>query len=383
MKAIIIGAGIAGITTALGLEKFGIDYDLVEAHDSLNAYGAGIWLAPNALQLLEKIDKGIIEEIKSNGNMVNQFGVTDHHGEPISMIEMQKIEDILGHRHVTIHRKRLVEILSSFLKTPILFNKEYASHEKLDGKITVSFKNGSYIKGDFIIACDGIGSVVRTQNFAQIEERFSGQTCWRAIINHKVPSSYKDCFYEMWNSQNMTRVGHAPISDEQVYMFITAKERKAESKGKPKKEYLIDKVKDYAFDVKKAIESSNEEDWLCHELSDFKPLEKWFSDDVVLVGDSAHAMTPNLGQGGNQSIESAYCIALQLSKNDSFNDAFESYQIIRKARAHEMVETSWKLGQFTNMRSGILKNAVIWIMKNMPKNVLLKRSIKQYTPTVN
>ena len=382
MKAIIIGAGIAGITTALSLEKFGIDYELVESHNSLNAYGAGIWLAPNALRVLQNLNTKLLEEIKSNGKTVENFGVTDHTGEPISMIEMQAIEDELGHRHVTIHRKRLIEILSSHLKKPILFNTAYDSHEKQADGIIVKCNDGSKIKGDFIIACDGVGSVVRKKNFAPVEERFSGQTCWRAIINYKVPVEYEGCFYEMWNTQNRTRVGHAPISNDQIYLFLTAKECKTSSAGKPTKDYLIEKVKDYGFGVQKAIEASKEEDWLCHELSDFKPINKWYSNDLVLVGDSAHAMTPNMGQGGNQSIESAYCLGLQLSKKDNFRDAFKCYQSLRKKRVDEIINMSWKLGQFVNMPSGIIKKTLLWLMKNTPKNVFLKQSIKQYTPIV-
>jgi len=382
MKAIIVGAGIAGITTALGLQKQGIDFELVESYNSLNAYGAGIWLAPNALQVLEKLDTDLLNEIRSNGKTVDRFGVTDYKGSMISVLDMQELEDELGYRHVTIHRQKLIEILASYLKKPILFNKAYESHEKLGVGVGVTFRDGSTMKGDFLIACDGIGSVVRQRNFAKAEERFSGQTCWRAIINHQVPPSYKGCFYEMWDSKNGTRVGHAPISDGQVYMFITSKERKSVSDTKIKKDYLTEKVKDYAFDIKKAIEVSNEEDWLCHELSDFKPLDKWFSDDVVLVGDAAHAMTPNMGQGGNQAIESAYCLALQLAENKRLIDSFDSYQTIRKTRVDEIVSSSWRLGQFVNMRYGILKKLMIWIMKKMPKRILMKQSMKQYTPIV-
>jgi len=382
MKAIIVGAGIAGITTALSLQKFGIDFDIVESHHSLNAYGAGIWLAPNALQVLEKLNKRLFQEIKSNGNTVNHFGITDHRGKPISLMKVPEIEALLGYRHVTIHRKRLIEILASYLKQPILFNKTYESHEKKGETITVKFTDESNLKYDFMIACDGIGSVVRQKNFDSIQERFSGQTCWRAIINYQVPITYKGCFYEMWNLEDLTRVGHAPISDEQIYIFITAKERKDSSKGKLKKEYLINKVKDYAFDIQKAIEISDEQDWLCHELSDFKPLDKWFSDEVVLVGDAAHSMTPNMGQGGNQAIESAYCLALKLSEHKSFINAFESYQILRKNRVDDIINTSWKLGQFVNMRYGILKKILIWMMKKIPQGILRKQSIKQYTPVV-
>lgn len=382
MKAIVIGAGIAGITTALSLQKFGIEYDLIESHGSLNAFGAGIWLAPNSLKVLESLDKKLLAEIKLNGKTVDHFGVTDHKGNPISTLEMQDLENRFGHRHVTIHRKRLIEILASYLRQPILFNKKYKSHDKNGTRIDVRFEDRSVISSDFIIACDGIGSAVREQNFDQIEERFSGQTCWRAIINHKVPLSYKDCFYEMWNSENRTRVGHAPISDDQIYLFITSKERKTISQNKNTKNHLADLVKDYAFDVQKAIESSNEEDWLCHELTDFKPLEKWFSNDVVLVGDSAHAMTPNMGQGGNQAIESAYCLALQLNKKENFINAFESYQKLRKERVDGIIGMSWKLGQLVNMPNGILKRIIIWVMKNTPQSIFLKQTIKQYTPIV-
>lgn len=382
MKAIIVGAGIAGITTALGLQKLGIEFDLLESSASLNANGAGIWLAPNALKILEKLNPDLLQEIKSNGSKVEQFGVTDHKGSPISLIEMKDIEKELGHRHVTIHRKRLIEILSSYLIKPIAFNKAYHSHKKHANHLSVTCKDGSLVKGDFIIACDGVGSKVRQKNFAPVRERISGQTCWRAIIDHKVPKDYKGCFYEMWDIKNSTRVGHAPISDEQIYIFITAKEKKNISNGKITKDYLSRIVRDYSFDITKAIKSSNEEDWLCHELSDFKPLKKWYSNEVVLVGDSAHAMTPNMGQGGNQAIESAYCIGLQLNKEATFYGAFRSYQALRKARVDGIINRSWKLGQFVNMPWGVFKKTLLWLMKKTPNTLVLKQSIKQYTPSV-
>ena len=88
-----------------------------------------------------------------------------------------------------------------------------------------------------------------------------------------------------------------------------------------------------------------------HDLEELIPLTIWHSKHCVLLGDAAHAMTPNLGQGAAQSIEDAWVLANSLFQQKSYLDAFKSYQKVRYKKATRITKQSWMIGQITNWKS--------------------------------
>ncbi|WP_103864476.1 hypothetical protein [Aquimarina sp. I32.4] len=112
----IIGGGIGGLTLALALafEKLGVEYNLYERAETLTEVGAGIWIPPNALQVLQWIDQDLFDQIKEGGNVIDRIVLGDSKLKPISDTDQGFIKNIFGFSTIAIHRGKLQSILYEF-----------------------------------------------------------------------------------------------------------------------------------------------------------------------------------------------------------------------------------------------------------------------------
>ncbi len=184
--------------------------------------------------------------------------------------------------------------------------------------------------------------------------------------------------YEMWGSAKGLRAAWSHVNEKQVYCYITSYTPKG---GKDNKETLKDELKklcsEFPAPLHDLIDSVDAEKIIRSDLFDFCPLKKWHSGRVVLVGDAAHATTPNLGQGACQAIESAYVLAERLATDESYEHAFREYQRIRMPKAHWITNTSWRLGQVTNT-SGFQKRILEFFMRVAPAYFEQKQFSRMY-----
>lgn len=378
MKVLIIGGGIAGYTTALACQKFGIEYELFEAQNGTAQQGAGIWLAPNGLQVLHALSPTLVKELKAIGNTCQEFGLIHQSKKHISVMNMDEVESIFGFRHVMVHRNLLQNTIEKHLTGKIHYNKKLKGIDESQDNVKVIFEDDSSAQGSCILACDGVGSKVRQLTFAAVSERISPEYCWRIITDHIPTGDYKGKFFEM-HGQPGLRAAYAPINEKQVYFFATAIVDKVNRENV--KAQLLELVGDFPFGVKEIIESSSNKDWIIKPLSDFKPIDKWYTPRIVLVGDAAHAMTPNMGQGGNQAIESAYVIAHCLAQHASLEKAFSTYQKIRKPVVDNVIEQSWRFGKLIESTPKWKRDFIYKTISWLPKRMMIKQLRKQYSPT--
>jgi len=194
----IIGGGIGGLVTALCFDKLGIDYKLYEQANALKEIGAGIWLSPNALQVLEWIDLKLLKEIQNAGNTFDRILVADHKLEPLSDSKQE-----FGYTIMAIHRGKLQKILYAFAKHEnIILAKEFKNYsENKDHTCSVNFKDGTSILTTSIIGADGIKSSLRKQLFPKSKIRYSGQTCWRGVADYEINNSLSSAGFTLWGQK--------------------------------------------------------------------------------------------------------------------------------------------------------------------------------------
>ena len=376
MKALIVGGGIAGYTCALALQKFGIDYELFESQGTTARQGAGIWLSPNGLKVLEEINPEIVSILKEVGHVSNDFGMIHKSGKPISLMKMNEVEREFGYRHIMIHRNELQKLLESFITGTIHFNKKLTAVNQTAQQVSVEFTDQTLHTGNILIGCDGVGSKVRDNLFPKVKERDSGQYCWRAIVDYVPKENYQNSFFEQ-NGEPGVRAAYAPVNDHQVYFFVTAKVDKID---KNIKQQLMDLVGDFPYDIKGVIEASKQENWIIKPLNDFAPINEWYNNRTVLVGDAAHAMTPNMGQGGNQAIESAFVLARCLSE-ENYSEAFKKYQGIRKDHVDDVTQKSWQFGKLVGMKPKFIRDMIFHFISKTSMEKMVKQMSKVYRPT--
>lgn len=361
----IIGAGIGGLTTALTFKQKGYQVTVYESAPEIKPVGAGIIMANNAMQIFSKL--GIQHKIEKVGNKISSMKITDEKLNTISEIELNQFEKKYGVYNVAIHRSELLKVLAEEVGMEnIKLSKRLSKIEQSDSFL-LTFEDGTTEKCDLVIGADGIHSVVRNQLFNLGEIRDSKQICWRGISEVNLPEKYQYEAYETWGKGR--RFGFVKINETKTYWFAVINEQLVKNKEAD----LSDLYKNFHVDILNIISSTPKESIFLSKITDLKPIKKWQSKNVCLIGDAAHATTPNLGQGACQAIEDAYTIGKLLDSNKSINEVFEEYEKLRIKKAHNIVNTSWKLGKIAQLEN----NLGIWarntIMRLIPKSANAKQ----------
>ena len=347
---LIIGAGIAGLTTAIALQQKGIDFLVFEAVPEIKPVGAGISLAANAMLVLQKL--GISEEVKRNGHSILSMAVQDENGKRISFVDSQKFKAHRGMENVAIHRGELHRILISHIdQSKIITNKRAAGFVECHDHVSVSFEDGSTCVGSAVIVADGIHSVFRKKLIPNSLPRYSGYTCWRGIV--KNIWNLSQSAVEIWGAAG--RFGFAPIGNNQVYWFAC---KNAQSKDanmmRWNTETLAVNFQSFAQPVSTMIRNTPASELIWSDISDLEPPDQLAFGKVVLIGDAGHATTPNLGQGACMGIEDALVISEELAKTNSVEIAFQTFEQKRLRRTCFIVNTSYRLGKIAQLENKIL-----------------------------
>ena len=377
-KGIIIGAGIGGLTTAIALAKKGIGASVYEQADIIKEVGAGIWVAPNGLKVYEKL--GIVEDIISGGKMLEKISVVDLSGKPMSTVDGAKIRAKHKYSTLAIHRAELQKILASHIPAENIFlSKKFKSYEQTEQSVIAEFEDGTRAEADFLINATGIKSIARDRIEPSSALRYSGQTSWRYVTRFDLPKAAENEMYEIWGREKGLRAAYSKINDTQVYGYITNFEPPggADSKQTIKAD-LLNLCADFPAIIKDLIASCDENAIIRTDLFDFKPISRWTDGKLALIGDAAHATTPNLGQGACQAIEDAYVIAGELSRNTEISEAFKNYQAKRIKKATYITNASWQFGQLTNT-TGIKKSLIKNIIRLTPDFISDKQLDKIYS----
>ena len=374
MKTVIIGAGIGGLTTAIALQKAGIEFEIFEAAPELKPLGAGIVMASNAMQVFQRL--GMEKKIMGAGLEIGAAYGVDQSFRLISGLAIkEKITIRYGIGSYAIHRGRLQEVLLAEINpSKIHLGKRLAGLDQLEGGVTLSFEDGSSAEADLAIGADGIRSVVRKNIFGEVPLRYAGQTCWRGMAKVRLPEEMRFNSYEMWGNQKGLRFGFVPTAENEVYYFTTffTDPYGKDVPGNVKSD-LINRYSCFGEIPVKIMESTPEENIIRSDIFDFQPMLRWWSGRVALIGDAAHATTPNLGQGGCQAVEDAYVIAKCLKESPTVEKAFDQYQTIRYRKAVDVVNMSWRFGRMTNLGSPFLRSMRNGLMRMIPEGVAVRQ----------
>lgn len=368
MKGIIIGGGIAGLTTAIALKEIGIETEVFEAVPSINPVGAGIWMASNAMQVFGRL--GFAQAVIAEGVELQTIAVTDKNLKTIQELNLQEAKRKFGYSITAIYRARLHQVLLQQLKghVQVHLGKRLQRIEDSGTSVTAYFEDGSSAVGDFLIGADGIHSAVREQIFSGISSyRYSGQTCWRGVVDFEMKHKFANSTVEAWGGN--VRLGVSSIGHGQTYWFAV---KKAASGGKddPKtfKEQLLKDFCRFAAPLPDIIEATPIDKIIRNDIGEMSALSQWSKGRVCLIGDAVHSMTPNMGQGGGQAVEDAYFLA-KFFKNTEIKDPqhiFTRFQAARSEKVRYVVSTSRQIGRVAHWTWGQgIRNS---LMRMMPKS---------------
>ncbi len=355
MQAItIIGGGIGGLCLAIGLHQRQIPVQIYEAAPALRPVGAGILLAPNAMNLLERW--GLAETVRQRGLCLSalggsEFGILDAQGRSVLPgFDLNLMRERFGQELVTISRAALQQALLEALPAECLqLGKRFVGLQQTAEQVQATFADGTQLQTTCLIGADGLRSAVREQILPNRPLRYSGQTSHRALVELDYRELGQPVAAEIWGQQ--LRFGYTPVGQNLVYWYATSLAAQGQRDASPAaaRVNLLAQGHDLPAIAKMLIERTTDAALLRTDISDLPHLKTWYQGRIGLLGDAAHATTPNLGQGGCQAIEDAWVLAEMLARYEQPQLAFVHYQNRRIKKAQTIVDTSWRIGSLVHL----------------------------------
>lgn len=372
----LIGGGIAGLTLANALQQAGLPFNLYEAAPAFKPLGAGIILPPNALFVFDQLQ--LLPAIKRAGYPIKGLMIADRAGREIQTSHSSMTHEGRHYSSIAIHRGDLQQILLDQLPERALHLGQRLSAVDLEHD-RLQFQAGPEVPFKILIGCDGIGSLVRQTIFPDSRLRYSGQTCWRGVLPFNFRDQPPDRLAELWG--NGLRFGFVPIGLGRLYWYATVvlPEGGRDRDLATIKAELLARYERFDPIVREIIHATDQ--IVRHDLHDLPPLKRWSSGRVALIGDAAHAMTPNLGQGAAQGVEDAWVMGTALAGHAGFKEAFSAFEQVRMKKGRWVSQTSWQIGQLANWQHPLLCRLRNQMMRFAPQAAAERSRIRLYTPS--
>lgn len=364
-RIVVVGAGIAGLATAVGLQRRGHDVSIVEERADTSS-GAGISIWPNALAALDTL--GLGDAVRESGGRVTAGAMRWHDGAWLRRPTRERMTTALGEPLVVVRRAILMRLLADALAPgTIRFGCGAQALAESASGVAVTSTDGTVLEADAVVGADGVGSVVARHLNGVLNRRYAGYTAWRGVAAHALDP---DLAGETMGGG--TEFGHVPLGREHTYWFAT--ERGPEGRTSPEGElaYLRSKYDGWADPIPTVLASTDPVDVLRNDLYDRDEAREWARGPVVLVGDAAHPMRPHLGQGGCQGIEDAAILAHCLDRIADPAAAFARFVDTRRPRTRALARESKLIGQVVNVRPAFLGALAMRASSLAPESVLVR-----------
>ena len=327
VSILIIGGGIGGLSVARELALRGMKATVLERAPQLNPVGAGIIMNPNAMRVLER--NGLADAVRADSWSYLTRETRDRRGRLLATRDYRPLyENGKLARGALVHRAHLLEALYRSLPSGTVRFGETVNEIRA-------------IEADLIVGADGIRSQVRRELFGEMAPRYMGYRSHRLIMENVAGVQ---CFTEYLGRGQ--RIGLVPISESRLYVWTTfnSPRRATPDVDLPRlfAQFTDERLQRLfsALPYPEAIITTE--------------IEELWSDDwvrlsaqgaAVLLGDAAHAMTPNIGQGAGMAMEDAAVLAEELASGAEIEHALGNYARRRKPRVETVVRISREVGE--------------------------------------
>ncbi|GAB21066.1 MAG TPA: FAD-dependent urate hydroxylase HpxO [Gordonia polyisoprenivorans] len=344
MKAVIIGAGMGGLSAAIALKQLGIEVEVYEQVTENKPVGAAISVWSNGVKCLNHL--GLEREVAELGGIVETMSYVEAKtGDTMCRFSMQPLIDEVGQRPYPVARAELqLMLMKAYGIDDIHFGKKMISvsdgSDSGDGSdsATVEFADGTTVTADLVIGADGAKSLTREYVLGgPVTRRYAGYVNFNGLV--EIDEAIGPATEWTTYVGDGRRVSVMPVAGGRFYFFfdVPMPEGAPYERGSARK-VLAAEFADWAPGVQTLIAALDPATTNRVEILDLDPFHTWVKGRVAVLGDAAHNTTPDIGQGGCSAMEDA--VALQYAFRDHPDDvpaALAAYQAARTERAGELV----------------------------------------------
>ncbi|MEU9165327.1 FAD-dependent oxidoreductase [Streptomyces sp. NPDC048424] len=382
--AVVVGAGIGGLTAAIALHRRGWHVTVCERAPQPPTTGAGIGLAPNALRALDAL--GIDAAHAAGTSVPETMGLRRFDGRCLTRTGTADMAARYGIPPIAVPRPAFTAALAAALPPEALrYGTPVTAVDDATGRPTIRTAAGPDLTADLVIAADGINSSLRRAHFpAHPGLRYTGECAWRTLVD--APDLRIEAMSETWGHGR--RFGVTPLTDGRLYLYATARVPAGTRPADPdRRAELRDRFGSWHDPIPallERIERLDPADILCNDLYDLAaPLPRLHHGRIVWLGDAAHAMTPNLGQGGCQAIEDAAVLAHLLptghtnttdspARTDPIPGALAAYTTARRNRTNAVRLRARRIGRLGALRNPLAMAARDLAIRATPTRLALR-----------
>ena len=349
----IVGAGIGGLSAALGLQRAGFRVTVLEQAPQLGEVGAGLSLSPSAAHALNYL--GLHDVLEATAYKPEDQWVRHwQDARPLMQINRgRELVERYGERYYLIHRADLHDGLAAAVRrndpAALKLAAKCRSVSQDAAGASVELVDGSVHRFDALVGADGSRSAVRLALFGALEPQYTGYIAWRGIIPmHLVPQEILQPPSGVFVGAGQM-VNRYPVRRGELLNFVAFAERETWTEEgwsiRSSVEELLAEFEGWTPWVRRFMEVVPPANLFKWGLFDREPLETWTRGRITLLGDAAHPILPFLGHGAVLAIEDGVVLGRAMAAAASVEEGLQRYEQARRERAAFVVLESRKAGK--------------------------------------
>ena len=357
-KVQIAGGGIAGLTAGLALSRSGYEVEIHEKFNELQGRATGFSIWSYAIKHLPGwgFDSSRLDSV---GREIVESHIVDGSDNPLMTLPIADAGNAVGAPSMDVDRRRLQEEMIELIGPERYhFGSEVTGVERDDEAVSLVLADGSRARGDLVLGGDGIHSVIRDEVLGQqVDLERSRYKVIEGITPFDRRYLPEGQHKQVWGSR--ARCGVGWVDDERVRWFLGGRGVALVDDPPLSKDDLLERVADMPEIVPAVVDATDPDQIVTTEVRHGYPPKSWHQDRVVLLGDSAHTLSPFAGMGACSTIEDVAHLVDLLHSCDELDDALDRFQGDREGDVAR-IERSGRRNEWMMMPT----NALIYWARN-------------------